>query len=177
MRGVRHPGVPTTPRDRPGGRRTWRGDYRSALFAWVAAGTAAVGALVILTVPEDALTRWFFAIFFAAVTAFSLLMTHIRVSAGADGLVVRTAVPWIRLRRISVERIASVRATMIEPGDLGGWGNRWLPGVGWSLLLRRSPGLVVELVNGRRFAVTLPHEGDAERAADVLVREIAPEDR
>lgn len=152
---------------------TWRGTYWSSLYAWVAVGTAVVGMVVVLTIATEPSLRWFFVVFFLALTAASLAMVRIRVDVSANGLVVRTAIPWVRIKRIPVQQVQNIETTVIEPGEWGGWGYRVLPGKGTSLVLRRSMGIVVTLRDASRFAITLPSDGDADHAAAALRAEVS----
>ena len=60
---------------------------------------------------------------------------------------------WPR-KRIAVGEITRASVTTVRPVEWGGWGYRVTTGRS-ALVLRAGPGLVVDLVDGRRFAVTL----------------------
>ena len=78
------------------------------------------------------------------------------------GLLVRFGPFGFPQKRIPLTSIASVRADTIEPLDWGGWGYRVARGRS-AAVLRGGPGIVVELQDGRRFAVTVddPEDGVA----------------
>ena len=86
------------------------------------------------------------------------------VTADRRGLRVISTVLRIPLRRVPLGRIESVTAALIEPGEWGGWGWRWMPGR-TAVVLRRGPGIVLGLSGRRQFAVTVD---DAETGAAVL---------
>jgi hypothetical protein len=71
-----------------------------------------------------------------------------------QGLLVRFGPFGFPQKRIPLATIASVRADTIEPLEWGGWGYRIAPGRS-AAVLRSGPGIVVELTDGRRFAVTV----------------------
>lgn len=59
-------------------------------------------------------------------------------------------------RVIPLAQIREVAAAQIEPTEWGGWGYRWIPWAHASAaVIRRGPGIVLGLEDGRRFAVTV----------------------
>jgi hypothetical protein len=56
-------------------------------------------------------------------------------------------------------------APLVSPRGWGGWGYRWRPEKGTAVVVRRGPGLVVDLGNGRHFTVTVD---DAEGAVKAI---------
>jgi hypothetical protein len=92
------------------------------------------------------------------------LLAAIDVTVDVGGLTVTSVLGRFRWKRIPVERIAHAEATGIEPLRWGGWGYRLIKH-GSAIVLRRGPGLRVDLVDGRVFAVTVD---DPEPAAALL---------
>lgn len=78
----------------------------------------------------------------------------IRCTADVRGLRV-CLLGRVPIKRIRLDQMASVSAESIDPMQWGGWGYRVMPGRS-ALVLRSGPGLVVQMTDGRRFAVTLP---------------------
>lgn len=99
------------------------------------------------------------------------------VTAVVDGrgLAVRFGPFGWPVKRIALATIAAVHAGDIEPLQWGGWGYRMMPGRS-AVVLRRGPGLMLELTDGRAFAVTVdrPEPGaallEAYRRREVDVR-------
>ncbi|MEU8243532.1 DUF1648 domain-containing protein [Actinoplanes missouriensis] len=85
------------------------------------------------------------------VLAFAL--GRVRVTADRRGLRVVTGV-GVTVKHVALADIVSAEAAEINPMEWGGWGYRVMPGRS-ALVLRGGPGLVVNLRDGRRFAVTL----------------------
>ncbi|BAL87514.1 hypothetical protein AMIS_22940 [Actinoplanes missouriensis 431] len=85
------------------------------------------------------------------VLAFAL--GRVRVTADRRGLRVVTGV-GVTVKHVALADIVSAEAAEINPMEWGGWGYRVMPGRS-ALVLRGGPGLVVNLHDGRRFAVTL----------------------
>ena len=64
-------------------------------------------------------------------------------------------VGWPR-RVIALADIAETSAIVVEPMEWGGWGYRWIPWARASAaVIRRGPGIVLVLRDGRQFAVTV----------------------
>ena len=92
------------------------------------------------------------------------MVAFVKISVVVDetGLSIRFGpLGWPR-RHVALAKIARVSVDYIEPLEWGGWGYRIVPGRS-AVVLRRGPGLVVELRDGRKFAVTVddPRSGAA----------------
>jgi hypothetical protein len=83
-----------------------------------------------------------------------LMLGQVRVTADRRGLRLTAGVLGVPVRRIPLADIVAATAAHIEPMTWGGWGYQVLPGRS-ALVLRAGPGLVLDLRDGRRFAVTL----------------------
>lgn len=70
---------------------------------------------------------------------------------------------WPR-KHVALTAIAAVSAEDIDPLRWGGWGYRIMPGRS-AVVLRGGPALVIDLVDGRRFCVTID---DPEPGAGLL---------
>lgn len=102
------------------------------------------------------------------VTPLTMGVLRVNVTANMDGLHVRSGLLGFRVRRIRTESIESAECEYILPSE---WGAQW-GGFGWrvflggsAVLFEATDGLAVELVNGNRFAITVPNP---ELAAAVL---------
>lgn len=74
---------------------------------------------------------------------------------------------WPR-RTVALADIREVSAGQIEPMEWGGWGYRWNPSQhATAVVIRKGPGIVLGLEDGRRFAVTV----EDARAGAVAVGE------
>ncbi|MEU4564931.1 DUF1648 domain-containing protein [Actinoplanes sp. NPDC023936] len=85
--------------------------------------------------------------------ALAFALGRVRITADRRGLRVVTGV-GVTIKHVALTDIVSAEAAEINPTEWGGWGYRVLPGRS-ALVLRGGPGLVVNLRDGRRFAVTL----------------------
>lgn len=126
-----------------------------------------LAAAVALAVSAWAANGWGWLLLSALMVVVGLTMNGYTVTAGVEGLVVRWGVfGWPR-QVIALDRIASAHPVTIKPMEWGGWGYRGslrLFGKA-AAVLRRGPGLRLDLRNGTLFALTL---GDAETAAGLL---------
>lgn len=95
-------------------------------------------------------------------------LSSVRVTVDRNGLAVASRLILIPLRRIPRQKIRSVKTVNFQPLEWGGWGYRVLPGRS-AILLRRGPGILVTLVNGRVFGVTVD---DPQEAVDLLTSSI-----
>ena len=87
-----------------------------------------------------------------AVTVAALALSQVTVRVDETGLRLGFG-PGVRVR-VPLADIRQASAEEIRPLAWGGWGYRVLPGKR-ALVLRGGPGLVLDLRNGNRFAVTL----------------------
>jgi hypothetical protein len=99
-----------------------------------------------------------------------------------SGLAVAVAITWVSIVRVTaserglriafgpfgwpskhmpLERIERAEATEIEPLRWGGWGYRWAGPRRSAVVVRRGPGLVLDLRGGGRFAVTVDEPAPA----------------
>ncbi|AEW93147.1 lipoprotein [Streptantibioticus cattleyicolor NRRL 8057 = DSM 46488] len=86
----------------------------------------------------------------------TLAFTHVRVRVDRECLEVRCGHIGVPRRRIPLEDVASAQMVpWISPCGWGGWGYRWRPGLGTAVVVRRGPGLVLDLGEGRRFTITV----------------------
>ncbi|MGH3654488.1 hypothetical protein [Glutamicibacter sp.] len=98
-----------------------------------------------------------------------LSLIWIRVSIDGDRFRVSSAVLGFPMRTIKIDEIESATSEKIVPMMWGGWGWRIIPG-GSAIVMKEHEGLVFELKNKKRFAVTIP---ESLRAADLLNNRMA----
>lgn len=91
------------------------------------------------------------------------LLSRVVTRVGGSGLTVLMG-GFLRVKRIPVERMANAVADYIEPAKWGGWGYRLIPDAS-AVVVRAGDGIIVNLDNGRRFAVTVD---DAATGAGLL---------
>ncbi|MDR4532132.1 hypothetical protein [Glutamicibacter sp. PS] len=128
-------------------------------------GLVAFTVIMALTTPQTDLWLLIWMLFLEVVCLVlvgGLLRVQIRITR--SGLLVRSALFGFPLRRIENRNVLAATSELIEPMQWGGWGWRFFPG-GSAVVMRRTQGLVVETLNGKRFAVTMP---DSEQAARLL---------
>ncbi|MCQ4083599.1 hypothetical protein NGB36_24115 [Streptomyces sp. RB6PN25] len=94
----------------------------------------------------------------------TVAFTRVRVRVDREALEIRCGYGLPR-RRITLDQVDSARlAPWISPRNWGGWGYRWRPGMGTAVVVRRGPGFVVVLGDGRRLTVTVDDAEGAVRA-------------
>lgn len=138
---------------------------QSTLLTWLAViATLSLLIPAVLMWNVDRAMAIIFFVMTVIVAALVGMLARATVTADARGLRVIT---WlgVPLARIPLAQIKTVRAQEIEPGQWGGWGLRWMPG-GYAYVVRRGPGLVVEQMNGKLFAVTVDNP---QKPAGVLL--------
>jgi hypothetical protein len=100
----------------------------------------------------------------------------VRVTAGAHGLRVRPGVLRWPAVHLPLARIVRADAIDLRPLRWGGWGYRgslrFLRRAAW--VVRRGPGLRVELTNGDVFAVTVDHPDQAAAVLNGLRSRLDP---
>ncbi|MGN6330206.1 MAG: hypothetical protein ACTHOD_00955 [Motilibacteraceae bacterium] len=132
----------------PDQRTDWEEVLSSPLMTSVLAVTLAV--LVVLAVVAG---PWL--LVGAVPLALALaVFAQIRVRVDERGLRLVSGLLRLPIKRIPLEQITRAASEQIDPLHWGGWGYRMLPGRS-ALVLRTGPGLVLDLRDGRRFAVTL----------------------
>lgn len=132
----------------PGERAAWTVTLRSRLFVVI----PVVAALVVLFVAV-AVEPWI-ALLVTVPAVVLALFCRVRVSVDRRGLRVFASLVGLPLKRIPLSDVAAASVEHIEPRSWGGWGYRVMPGRS-ALVLRSGPGLVLDLHDGRRFAVTV----------------------
>ncbi|MDF3290218.1 hypothetical protein [Streptomyces silvisoli] len=101
----------------------------------------------------------------------TIAFTHVRVRVDRECLEVRCGHIGLPRRRIPLDQVDSAHlAPSISPRHWGGWGYRWRPEMGTAVVVRRGPGLVLDLGDGRRFTVTVDHPEDALLAIRARLR-------
>lgn len=125
-------------------------------FALLAIASALIGVIVAVTVDLVIGAG------LLAVTVAGLVLQRAVVRIDASGFRLGFG-PWLRVR-IPLADIRQAAPAQLSPMEWGGWGYRVRPGRR-ALILRGGPGLVLDLTNESRFAVTLD---DPDQAAAVL---------
>lgn len=83
-----------------------------------------------------------------------------RVTVGAGGLRVRSAIGWPDYR-FALGDIESVSSIEVDPvRDFGGWGIRWGGHRRWGVITRRGEAIEVHRRDGSAFIVTVPSAGE-----------------
>lgn len=132
----------------PGEQAAWSQSLHSSMFLGLAIALLIAGGVQLAfgLLPSGTLI----AVAAVVVAAFA----SIRCTADVRGLRV-CLLGRVPIKRIRLDRMASVSAETIDPLQWGGWGYRVMPGRS-ALVLRSGPGLVVQTTDGHTFAVTLP---------------------
>ena len=85
--------------------------------------------------------------------ALAFLFSAVYVTVNDRGLEVRLG-GQVRVKRVSLQEMASVDAIDLEPARWGGWGYRVAPGR-TAIVLRRGDAIEITYPNDRQFAVTV----------------------
>ncbi|GIF51368.1 uncharacterized protein DUF1648 [Asanoa ferruginea] len=129
----------------------WTTVLRSPLLIGAAAAALLVGALATATIAPRPWT-WAILVIPAAVL---LTLAEVRVSADRRGLRLTAGLLRLPFKRIPLHRIARASVEHIDPLRWGGWGYRIVVPDRSAFVTRSGPGLVLDLTNGHRFAVTV----------------------
>jgi MFS family permease len=113
--------------------------------------TVAAAAVIVVAAVVVLPGLWFAAL---VPLALGLFVVQVRVTADRRGLRLVAGLAGVTFKRIPLDEILSAETAEINPAEWGGWGYRVMPGRS-ALILRGGPGLVLNLKDGRRFAVTL----------------------
>lgn len=142
-------------------RVVWVGRASSVALLVIAVPMLLVGtALVVLVSPEG--------LVLVGVGGLLALMRSLTVRVDRVAVTVRWGpLPMLR-RRLPLETIAAARAEHVEPLRWGGWGYR-VSTRGRAAVVRRGPGLVLTLRDGREFAVTVDRPDGAVELVNALV--------
>ena len=158
-RPVATPATVTTPMTlAPGERAVYVATLRSPMLLGATAASAVLVAIAAATVAPAA---W--PVVALPVLA-ALLFGEVRVTADRRGLRLTAGLLGVPVRHIPLSDVVAAGTERIEPMAWGGWGYRMTPGRS-ALVLRAGPGLVLDLRDGRRFAVTMD---DPQPAAALL---------
>ena len=155
--------------------QVWTG-HASNRFQWLlaAAGAAcmALGIELAVTAPYTSGTVPLVMSVVGCIAAGLLVLfgtvafTHVRVNVDREGLQVLCGHIGVPRRRFRWEEINDAHlAPVVSPRHWGGWGYRWRPEQGTAVVVRRGPGVVIDLGNGRHFTVTVD---DAEGAVQAI---------
>ncbi len=106
----------------------------------------------------------------------TLAFTHVHVTVDDTCVQVRCGHIGLPRRRIPLDQVDSAHIVpMITPRTWGGWGYRWRPEMGTAVVVRRGPGLSLDLGDGRRFTVTVDDAEGAVRAITAALRPHRPQ--
>jgi hypothetical protein len=157
------PTAPATANLAPGERAVWVGRASSpATAAAFAVGAVALAALGVLTG-----NGWGVAVGATLVPA-AVWFSSVRVTASHAGVRVAYGPAGPAAKHVPLDQIERAEAAEIEPRKWGGWGYRWAGRGRSAVVLRRGPGLVLRLRDGRVFGVTV----DSPDAAAGLLNDL-----
>jgi len=124
----------------------WRHDGVSGFFLAAVLALSLLGALSWRAAPVAGLTCWVMAGLTAVLVRIRLEIDERGLALSAWGRGPAMVLPWAR--------IVEAHAVRIRPVQWGGWGFRVVPRRS-SVGLRKGPGLVLTLTDGRRLGITL----------------------
>jgi hypothetical protein len=150
----------------PGERAVWA--HREFVVWPLAIGIAVTVVAVVMAVVGTVVVAVVMVV--AAVTACSLSWVQVTI----DDRGVRVGLgPWAwTVKRIRLDDVVGASAEPIEAAAWGGWGYRVMPGRS-AVVLRSGPALVLDLADGRYFAVTVDDPAPAVRLLDALRARVA----
>ncbi|MFI0896132.1 hypothetical protein [Streptomyces sp. NPDC020983] len=101
----------------------------------------------------------------------TVAFTHVKVRVDRECVEVRCGHIGVPRRRIPLADVSGARlAPLISPRSWGGWGYRWRPEKGTAVIVRRGPGIVIDLGGDRRFTVTVDDPEGAVQAIAAWLR-------
>jgi len=157
----------------------WSGRCSSRGFALLAVGTTlllvAVGVGTVIALRGSGAPPalgWWLAVVGVVVGVVGWLVSSLEVRVTRTTFTVAFGpFGWPR-RVIDLADVTDASAIVVEPMEWGGWGYRWIPWARASAaVIRRGPGIVLVLADGRRFAVTVD---DAVAGAQATSGALAP---
>jgi hypothetical protein len=104
--------------------------------------------------------------------ALGILLSRVVIRIGGAGVTVLLG-GFLRVKRIPLEKINTAEADFIEPSKWGGWGYRMVPDAS-AVVIRAGDGIVINLANGRRFAVTVDDAATGAGLINGLLRRARP---
>lgn len=135
----------------------WQGHLRSKLLLGLVVASVLLGVLL-------APVSIFLTATFLFVAIVSIPLVSVTVIVDHTGLWIHFGpLGWPR-KHVELTAIASAAADDILPIEWGGWGYRMMPGRS-AVVLRQGPAIVLQLTDGRQFAVTVD---DAPAGAALL---------
>lgn len=157
----------------PDGRdRQFSASSRVLSVAAVVLGVAAVADLVYWLVARPGVNFFVVLLALVFVAAFCGACARVRVVVGASGVAVESVVFGFGLARFALDEISDARVDDVRLGQWFGWGYRVTMGAS-ALVLATGPGLVLTLVSGREFTVTLPAAAEALAALEAAAGDAA----
>jgi hypothetical protein len=140
----------------------WTGRCSSRGFALLGVGltlvlvAVGVGTAIALRGTGGSWVGWLVTVVGLVVGVLGYLLSSLEVRVTEDTLTVAYGpVGWPR-RVIDLAQVEDASAVMVEPMEWGGWGYRWNPRAKASAaVIRKGPGIQLELTDGRRFVVTV----------------------
>lgn len=101
----------------------------------------------------------------------TLAFTHVKVQVDRECVEVRCGHIGLPRRRIPLADVSGARLVPhISPRSWGGWGYRWRPEKGTAVIVRRGPGIIIDLGTGHRFTVTVDDPEGAVQAIGEWLR-------
>ena len=113
---------------------------------------AVLAGFALLTGPPGA---WVTATVGIATAVAVIWASEVRVTVTAAGVRVAFGPLNAPSRFIALDQIENAEAIHVEPMRWGGWGYRWAGRGRTGVIVRRGPGMLIRLRDGRRLAVTL----------------------
>lgn len=140
----------------PGENGAWSRTVTAWLFLWTAVALFAGGVAIYATAAArgEIVNAMLGLVVIAVIVVVLVSLSRYRVTADWRGLRVVSSLSGIPLKRIRLEDISAIDAAELAPKEWGGWGYRITPGRS-AMILRRGPGLIVTMANGKQFAVTV----------------------
>lgn len=134
----------------PGARAAWEGTSSNG---WLAVLGVVIGGVCLVAAP---LVSWGLLLPGSLGLLACVTTSMLQVRCDGRGMVVRYGLLGWPVQRIALQQIAAAHAIDLDPLEWGGWGYRWAPNQnGTAAVTRRGPAIVIERIDGRRFAVTV----------------------
>ncbi len=121
-------------------------------------------------------TEWWFGLIFLFSALPIGLLSAFRVHVDQSGLTVRSALFGIQFARVRIEEVKRATVLHVEPTQWGGWGYRGSLKMAGSaaVVVRRGPGIHLQLSGNRSFVVTLEDPRTPAAILNAQLNEIRP---
>lgn len=151
---------------------TWTGRCSNVALVWIGIAVAVLlaGLAVLLWSSSPPWVVILNAVLAVGILAALLIASRLVVVIDADAFVVVWGFTRWPTRDIPWADVSAVAVVDVDPWQWGGWGYRWIPGrKATAAVVRRGPGIQLDLTDGRHFIVTVDDATAGVAAAQAVL--------